>query len=159
MKPHRTLIAVLLALHLIPLGMWACTPAQTALPLTATLDWARCAAAPALQQLTSWVGSSLAADDWQQSWRGALVGTLTPAVTCALGVLASQVPAAGDGGISPPEARIQALAALCQDDLRQVEQGALDKGEACKDPRWRAAWILWQERAAGRLRLAPSGRG
>lgn len=150
---HRdfTILAALMLLHLVPLGFWACTPAQTANARASTLDWARCASAPALQQLTTWVGSSLIADDWERTWKGALVGSLTPAVTCALGVLASQVPAAGDGGGSPPEARIQTLAALCQDDL--------SKGEACKDPRWRAAWILWQERAAGRLRLGPSGEG
>lgn len=158
---HRdfTILAALMLLHLVPLGFWACTPAQTANARASTLDWARCASAPALQQLTTWVGSSLIADDWERTWKGALVGSLTPAVTCALGVLASQIPSAGDGGISGPEARIQTLAELCQDDLRQVQQGTLARGEACKDPRWRAAWILWKERAAGRLLLAPSGEG
>lgn len=158
MKPHRTLIAVLLALHLIPLGMWACTPAQTTSARAATPDWARCAAAPALGQLTTWAAKSLESDDWQ-SWRGALAGTLGPALTCALGTLASQIPSEGADGFGSPEARIQALAAVCAEDLRQAEEGIIPKGEACKDPRHRAAWILWQERAAGRLRLTPSGRG
>lgn len=156
MKPHRTLIAALLALHLAALGMWACTPAQTASARAATLDWARCATAPALSKLVDWTASSLTADDWQ-NWRGALAGALGPALTCALGTLASQIPSDGVDGLA--EARIQTLAAICQQDLEQVRTGALPRAEACRDPRHRAAWIIWQERAAGRLRLAPSGRG